>query len=263
MKLLNRSLSIWDTSLPERKIKMKMLNKYIAFVVLLCPVVAFAAANDNKVLLDQAGDTLTLTIDQIGYGNKLCGSMSGTDCATDWILTGSSVTMDIDMIGNLNRIFGPTLFDSTDVDLKLTGNSNIWDWNVGYGGSADSSTVDVAVAGNSNTFDIDWGFAASAERLNMDLDITGSSNVWDINIDADDVTWDIDVIGSSNNFATTQSDGAYQSVTMEWIGSSGDIDILQTSGTCPTGVSGCYSIINADFDTENATVNIKQKDTAD
>ena len=223
----------------------------------------FAGANDNKILLDQSGDTLVLTIDQIGYGNKLCGTITGGDCATDWVLTGSSVTMDIDMLGNMNQIFGPTLFDSTDVDLKMTGNSNIWDWNVGYGGSADASTVDVAISGSSNTFDIDWGYAASAERLNFDLDITGGSNVWDINIDSDDVTYDIDVIGSSNNFATTQSDGAYQSITMEWIGSSGDIDILQTSGTCGGSINACYGIINADFDSENATVNIKQQDTTD
>ena len=241
---------------------MRILNT-ILFLLLLSPVVVFAGANDNKILLDQAGDTLNLTIDQVGYGNKLCGALSGSDCSSDWILTGNSVTMDIDMLGNLNRIFGPTLFDSTDVDLKMTGSSNVWDWNVGYGGSADSSTVDVAMTGSSNTFDIDWGYAASAERLNMDLDIAGGSNVWDINIDSNDVTWNVDVIGSSNNFATTQSDGAYQSITLEWIGSSGDIDILQTSGTCITGISGCYGIINAEFDSENATVNIKQKDTAD
>ena len=107
-------------------------------------------------------------------------------------------------------------------------------------------------------------YNASAERLDFDLDInTGSSNVWDINIDADDVTWNVDVIGSSNNFATTQSDGAYQSLTMEWVGSNGDIDIIQSSGTCPTGISSCYGVINADFDSENAIVDIKQKDTGD
>ena len=146
---------------------MKMLNRYIAFLLLLCPVVLFAGANDNEVLLDQAGDSLNLTIDQIGYGNKLCGTISSGACATDWTLTGNSVTMDIDMIGNLNQIFGPTLFDNTDVDLSLTGNSNIWDWNVGYGGSADASVVDAAISGYSNTFDIDWGYAASSERLNF------------------------------------------------------------------------------------------------
>ena len=242
---------------------MKMFKRYIAFALLLCPVIVFAGANDNKILLDQSGDTLKLYVDQIGYGNKLCGSISSADCATDWVLTGNAVTMDIDMIGNLNQIFGPTLFDSTDVDLKLTGSSNIWDWNVGYGGSADSSVVDVDITGNSNTFDIDWGYSASAERLDFDLDITGASNVWNIDINADDVTWNVDVIGSSNNFLTTQSDGADNSITMEYIGSSGDIDIVQSSGTCPTGISGCYGIINADFDTENGIVDIKQKDTGD
>ena len=242
---------------------MKMLNRYIAFLVLLCPVVLFAGANDNEVKLDQAGDTLKLYIDQIGYGNKICGTISSGACASDWTLTGNTVTMDIDMIGNLNQVFGPTLFDSTDVDLKFTGNSNIWDWNVGYGGSADSSVLDVDITGSSNTFDIDWGYAASAERLDFDLDITGSSNVWNIDIENDDATWNVDVIGSSNNFLTTQSDGAYNSITMEWIGSNGDIDILQSSGTCPTGISGCYGVINADFDSENAIVDIKQKDTGD
>lgn len=242
---------------------MKMFKRYIAFALLLCPVIVFAGANDNKILLDQSGDTLKLYVDQIGYGNKLCGSISSSDCATDWVLTGNTVTMDIDMIGNLNQIFGPTLFDSTDVDLKLTGSSNIWDWNVGYGGSADSSVMDVDIAGSSNTFDIDWAYSASAERLDFDLDITGGSNVWNIDINADDVTWNVDVIGSSNNFLTTQSDGAYNSITMEYIGSSGDIDIVQSSGTCPSGISGCYGIINADFDTENGIVDIKQKDTGD
>ena len=240
-----------------------MFKRYIAFALLLCPVIVFAGANDNKILLDLSGDTLKLYVDQIGYGNKLCGTISSGDCATDWVLTGNTVTMDIDMIGNLNQIFGPTLFDSTDVDLKLTGNQNIWDWNVGYGGSADSSVMDVDITGNSNTFDIDWGYSASAERLDFDLDITGSSNVWNIDIENDDATWNVDVIGSSNNFLTTQSDGAYNSITMEYVGSNGDIDIIQSSGTCPSGVSGCYGIINADFDTENGIVDIKQKDTGD
>ena len=242
---------------------MKMLKRYIAFLLLLCPVVLYAGTNDNEVKLDQAGDTLKLYIDQIGYGNKICGSISSGACASDWVLTGNTVTMDIDMIGNLNQVFGPTLFDTTDVDLKFTGNSNIWDWNVGYGGSADSSVLDVDITGNSNQFDIDWGYAASAERLDFDLDITGGSNVWNIDIENDDATWNVDVIGSSNNFLTTQSDGAYNSITLEWIGSNGDIDILQSSGTCPTGVTGCYGVINADFDSENAIVDIKQKDTGD
>jgi len=242
---------------------MKMFNRYIAFLFLLCPVVLYAGTNDNEIKLDQSGDTLKLYVDQIGYGNKICGTISSGACASDWVLTGNTVTMDIDMIGNLNQVFGPTLFDSTDVDLKFTGNSNIWDWNVGYGGSADSSVLDVEITGSSNTFDIDWGYSASAERLDFDLDITGGSNVWNIDIENDDATWNVDVIGSSNNFVTSMSDGAYNSLTMEFIGSNGDIDIIQSSGTCPTGVTGCYGVISADFDSENAVIDIKQKDTGD
>ena len=158
---------------------MKTLNRYIAFAFLLCPTVVFAAgANDNEILLDQSGDTLTLTIDQVGYGNKLGGSISNGTVATDWIFTGSNNTFNIDMIGNLNQIFGPTILDSTTLDITLTGDSNVWDWNVGYGGSADSSDLDIAITGDSNTMDFDWGYFASSERLDFDLDITGDSNVW-------------------------------------------------------------------------------------
>ena len=40
---------------------MKMFKRYIAFLLLLCPVVVFAAANDNKILLDQAGFSVDFT----------------------------------------------------------------------------------------------------------------------------------------------------------------------------------------------------------
>ena len=242
---------------------MNIFKRYIAFTLLLCPLIVFGATNDNEIVLDQAGDTLKLYIDQIGYGNKICGTIASNTCATPWTLTGNTVTMDIDMIGNLNQVFGPTLFDTTDVDLKLTGNSNIWDWNVGYGGSADSSVLDVDITGSSNTFDIDWGYAASAERLDFDLDIQGGSNVWNIDINSDDATLNVDVIGSSNNFLTAQSDGSDHEITLEWIGSNGDIDIIQSSGTCGGSISNCCGAIEAEFDSEYAIVDIKHNDTGD
>ena len=250
----------------QKGTKMKTNTKfYVAFAFLLWPLSAHlqGAATDNEILLDQSGDTLTLTIDQIGYGNKLCGTVTSGACATDWIFTGSGNTFDIDMIGNLNQIFGPTVLDSTTTNLSLTGSSNVWDWNIGFGGSADSSALDIAITGDSNTMDFDWAYFASSERLDFDLDITGDSNVWDVDIDADDVTFNIDVIGSSNDFKIDQKDGAYQSLTLEWIGSSGDIDITQQSGTCPTGTTSCYGVIDADFDSDNAVVSIVQKDTTD
>ena len=63
---------------------MNILKRYIAFSLLLCPLVVFGGANDNEIVLDQSGDTLKLYVDQIGYGNKICGTISSGACATPW-----------------------------------------------------------------------------------------------------------------------------------------------------------------------------------
>ena len=49
------------------------MNRYILGLVLLFSTsLAFAqATDDNEINIDQEGDTLTLYIDQYGYGNKL------------------------------------------------------------------------------------------------------------------------------------------------------------------------------------------------
>ena len=41
---------------------------------------------------------------------------------------------------------------------------------------------------------------------------------------------------------------------------SADVDINQMSGTCPTGVTTCNGIITLDIDSENAVIQINQKD---
>ena len=43
--------------------------------------VVLAATTDNEIFLEQAGDSLTLTIDQIGYGNKFGGTVVSGGCA--------------------------------------------------------------------------------------------------------------------------------------------------------------------------------------
>lgn len=240
------------------------MNRLLTLLFMMIPVIGFAqSASENEIFINQSGDSLTLTIDQIGYGNKVCGSLTSGVCASDWTLTGGSLTINIDQLGNSNQLFGPTIFDSSSIDLTFTGDSNVWDWNIGYIGSADSSDMLVDITGDSNTFDIDWAYTASAERLNFDLDIIGSSNVFDIDFESDDITWDFDVTGDSNNIVTNIKDGAYHSITFDFTGDSGDIDINQWSGSCPSGVSSCYSVIDATFSSDNAVITINQKDTSD
>ena len=157
------------------------------------------------------------------------------------VITGTTNNLNFDMIGNLNQVFGPMILDQSTVSVNLTGNSNIWDQNIGASGSADSSNLLATWQGSSNTINLDWGAAQSAERLDFDLDVTGSSN--DVN--------------------TSMTDGAYHKIDLELVQSSGNIDIIQSSGTCPTGISSCFSSIIAEFDSENATITINQKDTSD
>jgi hypothetical protein len=240
---------------------MKATNFFsTAFAVVCLGISSWASAQsatDNEILIEQVGDTLNLTINQQGYGNKISGDSTQ---GTDLVITGSSLTIDVDQIGNSNNFYGPITADNATLDWLFTGDSNVWDNLIGDMGSADSADIFVDVTGDSNTFDFDLGSVTSAERLDMDLTLLGSSNVFDIDIEVDDATWNFDISGDSNNFLTSQTDGAYHFIKMIHAGDSGDFDIIQSSGTCPTGVTSCYSHIDLDIDSENATVQITVTD---
>ena len=219
------------------------------------------ATDDNEINIDQAGDTLTLYIDQIGYGNKM-GLNNFSSSSAAMPITGSSLTFNIDQIGNENLLFGKLVADSSSYTLEWNGDSSIWDWDIGNGGSSDDSNYVVDITGDSNTMDLDQGFYASSERLDFDLTVIGSSNVFDVDIDVDDAVWNFDITGDSNNINTLQKDGGEHEINLTLVGDSADVDIQQMSGTCPTGVSTCNGIITLDIDSENATIQINQKDTA-
>ena len=127
--------------------------------------------------------------------------------------------------------YSPVVADSSVYKLDFTGDSNSIDWNIGYQGSADSSDINFDVTGSSNTFDLDQGYFFSAERLDADLILIGSSNVFDVDWESDDLTWNFDITGGSNNVNTLQKDGE-QSLTFTLDGDSADVDINQLSGTC-------------------------------
>ncbi|MGY8864376.1 MAG: hypothetical protein ACKVJK_01975 [Methylophagaceae bacterium] len=219
------------------------------------------ATDDNEINIDQTGDTLTLFIDQYGYGNKI-GLDDFSSTSSPMSVTGSSLNINIDQIGNENLLFGTIAADSSTYNLLFTGDSNSWDWNIGYIGSADSSTIDVDITGDSNTMDFDQGYNASAERLDLDLNVLGSTNIFDVDIDVDDAIWNFDITGASNNINTMQKDGGEQEINLTLSGDSADIDINQMSGTCATGVTTCNGIITLDVTSSNAIIQINQKDSS-
>lgn len=243
------------------------MNKLLSIVLLLSTSFVFAqATDDNEVKITQVGDTLKLYIDQIGFGNKIGGDDGSSGSLSSMTLTGATLDFDIDLIGNSNKLFGPFEADSYNLILNVTGDSNEFDWNVGYVGSSDSGDMNFVITGDSNTFDIDQGYVNSAEFLNADLVLQSgsSSNIFDIDWEADNIVWNLDIDGSSNNINTLQNDGE-PSLTLSLDGSSADIDINQLSGTCATANAGCSSpdaIINLDVDSENAIIQINQKDSS-
>ena len=239
------------------------MNRYLLGLLslTLSSFVLGGASDDNEINIEQSGDTLTIYIDQVGYGNKIgLDDYSVSSSATP--ITGTSLTFDIDQIGNENILFGTLTSNSSTYNLIWTGDSNSWDWNIGVVGSSDSTAIDVDITGDSNTMDFDQGSVASAERLDMDLTLVGSSNVFDVDVETDDVTWNFDILGSSNDINTLQNDGYYQTLTVEFDGDSADIDINQISGTCPQGITSCKGIVTLDVTSDNATIQINQKDNA-
>ena len=219
------------------------------------------ATDDNEININQTGDTLTLFIDQYGYGNKI-GLDDFSSSSSPMSVTGTSLNINIDQVGNENLLFGTIAADSSTYNLLFTGDSNSWDWNIGYIGSSDSSAIDVDITGDSNVMDFDQGYTASAERLDLDLTVLGNTNIFDVDIDVDDAIWNVDVTGASNNINTMQKDGGEQEINLTLSGDSADIDINQMSGTCAQGVATCNGIITLDVTSDNATIQINQKDSS-
>jgi hypothetical protein len=240
------------------KAKKILATVFAMFCLSISNIAASApGVTDNEILIEQVGNTLTLTIIQDGYGNKISGDASD---GTDLVITGAGLTIDIDQVGNSNKFYGDITSDNSTLNWTFTGSSNIWDNLIGDTGSTDDSDILVTVTGDSNTVDFDLGSVVSAERLDMDFVMVGDSNVFDVDIEVDDATWDVDLTGDSNNFVTSLTDGAYQYLKVIHDGDGGDFDILMSSGTCPTGINSCYGHIDLDIDSNNATVQITVSD---
>ncbi len=252
--------------IPRGITKMKKLISLLGAILLLAsPVVFGAATDDNEIKITQTGDTLKIYIDQIGFGNKIGGNDGSSGSISAMLITGTTLEFDLDFTGNQNALFGPVVADSSKYTLTFTGDSNKIDWNIGNVGSADASDYLFTVQGDSNIFDIDQGFGLGAERLNADLVLVGSSNVFDLDFESDDVVWNWDITGDSNNVNTLQKDGANE-MTVELTGDSADVDINQISGTCVSGAGNSCATPNAlitlDITSDNAVIQINQKDAA-
>ena len=225
------------------------------FTLLLIMNLSFAA--DNSIYIDQVGDSADIDITQDGSANKVYGV--GDSEGTAATLTGNSQSVDIRQVGSSNLlgidlnttvtsgvgidltyyITGSNSVASIDVngdgqgtasnntiDIRMTGDYNDFNFTInadsttsnvaisGGGGntttlslSSDSATVDITAAGASNTIGVTQTGLGGTNGMNFDLDITGSSNTWaSTQSGSQDNDIDVNITGDSNNWSITQSD---------------------------------------------------------
>ena len=111
---------------------------------------------------------------------------------------------------------------------------------------------------------VDFTFAATVEVIAL-LKLTPvlidvDPDTFNIDIESDDAVWNWDFTGSDGDVLTSQSDGAYHEINMTFDGDDADIDIIQSSGTCATGITSCFSITTMDVTSDNAVITINQTD---
>ena len=107
-------------------------------------------ANDNEIFIEQSGNNVELTIQQIGAGNKYGGdNFSGT--SIDMTMTVSDSYLDLTLDGDYNKMFGTIATTGSTINNFVTGNYNIWNQKIGVANTADTLAIDSAITGNTNS----------------------------------------------------------------------------------------------------------------
>ena len=127
--------------------------KHILFLITLISTLVHSA--DNKLYIDQAGDTLSATITQDGGGNTI-----GTS-TTDFTLKGDTMTFNVDQTGSTNTLTGVVAGDDSDTVIAVTGSSNDIALN-------ECTTSTTAGAGNCEDVDTNITIDGSSNDLTVD-----------------------------------------------------------------------------------------------
>jgi len=177
-------------------------------------------ANDNEIFIEQSGNNVELTIQQIGAGNKYGGdNFSGT--SIDMTMTVSDSYLDILLDGDYNKMFGTMDTTGSTINNFITGDYNLWNQKIGVANTADTMTIDSAITGSTNTIVFRAGNADDTYNIstplwnqsNPEAFWTVSGSVWSRTVSgqtaywgswtptegsADSLNMDLDVVGSDN-----------------------------------------------------------------
>ena len=199
---------------------------------------SFGLYADNEVFVSQTGSNAVIKLEQLGSSNLIGGTNASAGSLTALGISGSDMTLTINQIGSSN-LFKADDFNGDNVTAywNFAGDSNVFDlvMNSLEANTSDYVNLNIQTTGSSNTFDLAIAENSDAGYLNLDWLIDGDSNEFSFDIDYENATNYIDVLGDSNTLTftgsgyagNTDSDSAYFYLDLD--GSSNTFNITQAS----------------------------------
>ena len=244
--------------------KMKK-NKFVAVVIMALST--WAAAADNSIYIDQAGDNATIAMLQEGAGNRIRGIQGlGTGNTTPSIIKGDAINLSVEQIGSGNvlnlgmdtstangaspttviyKVTGSNAVGTINLNNAGTGTNASTTLNIEQNGDGAIATVNILGAENSLTVDQAGGnnnkLVATINANNTSSIINqtaGGGNETTLNLTGDKGTVNLTTVGSLNVTSITQSGGGVSghNATINLTGSSNNTTVLQ-QGTIDTTVN--------------------------
>jgi len=216
-----------------------------------------AAYADNEIYIDQVGDGGVIEIVQDGSGNKVGGSTSDT---TKMLLDGDNMDFNVNISGGSNNMIGKIIGTST-VDIDISGSTNdlLFDVDKDNTHGADGGDYLIDITGGNNDLDFDIGSVDTATGVDFDFVLEGDFNAADVNIDAEDLTFNLDVAGDNNSLLYNGSGYAGHEFVLTGVGSYWDIEVHQESTLQTDSLEIDYE--GSGTSTTDATICITQSDS--
>jgi hypothetical protein len=219
---------------------------------------ALAIATTNRIFIDQSGDNPHVNMTHNGSGNKAGSAvrpvyLRGIDQKIVTNQVGATNEINLEVV---NATTGPGV--GATVTIQQLGNTNKADVACGYGNASDGTTalsgckaadLNFKFAGNSNEIQ----YRATGEDIKAAIDVAGNTNKFFIDVIGNKHTETIKVVGDTNTFNINQrSTGA--------AGSSIWVDLAGSSNTFALSQTGTIdSVINIKSVSNSGTFNITQK----
>ena len=231
-----------------------MNMKRLTFAMMFLCTYAIA---DNEIYIDQIGSGSDITMIQDGSGNKVGGS---TTDATKFKLDGDNMNFNVRQVGGSNNLIGGIVGTST-VSIDINGSTNDLFFDVDkdnvYGASGGDYLIDIT--GGNNALDFDFGSLDTATDVDFDFVLDGDFNAADINIDASNLTFNLDAVGDNNNFLYNASGYDNHYFKLTGTGSYWDIEVNQESTLQSDSLEIDYS--GSGTSTTASTICVSQSDS--